>query len=73
VDRIVFGRTNYNKVVSQYKDHKAFYDRQAAIVMQFCESHKIDCYIKKGTVTHLEKTSDEAAEAQNYTMDVLAV
>jgi DNA repair photolyase len=51
VDRIVFGRTNYNKVVSHYGGHKAFYDRQATIVMQFCESHKIDCYIKKGTET----------------------
>ena len=51
VDKIVFGRTNYNKVVSSYKEHKEFYNDCAKQVKSFCKQNGIKCHIKKGTRT----------------------
>lgn len=51
VDRIIFGRTNYSKEVSQYRTHKAFYNNQAEIVVKFCREHGIAYHIKDGTIT----------------------
>lgn len=50
VDRIVFGRMNYNKKVSEYKDHIQFYNEQTAIVEEFCKNNEIDYHIKRGTI-----------------------
>lgn len=50
-NKIIFGRTNYSKKISAYKDHKNFYNEQANIVINFCNEHNIDCHIKKGTIT----------------------
>lgn len=51
VDKIVFGRWNYNKVISEQIDNKLFYNKMAEIVLDFCEKNKIEAHIKKGTVT----------------------
>lgn len=51
VDRIIFGRTNYSKEVTAYRTHKAFYNSQAEIVVQFCRQHGIAYHIKNGTIT----------------------
>lgn len=51
VDKIIFGRTNYNKNVTSYKEHKIFYNKQAGIVIEFCEKNNIQYHIKKGTIT----------------------
>ena len=51
VDRIIFGRTNYSKEVTAYKMHRAFYNNQAEIVVQFCREHRITYHIKNGTIT----------------------
>lgn len=50
-DRIIFGRTNYSKEITSYKQHKQFYNEQAEIVIEFCRSRNIDYYIKDGTIT----------------------
>lgn len=50
-DRIIFGRTNYSKEISSYKQHKQFYNDQAAIVVKFCEERNIAFHIKDGTIT----------------------
>ena len=49
-DKIVFGRTNYNKEVSAYKGHKKFFDEQARQVINFCEEHGMQYHIKDGTM-----------------------
>lgn len=49
VDKIIFGRLNYNKMVSQYKEYKKFYNDTAKIVKEFCKKNKIECHIKNGT------------------------
>lgn len=50
VDKIIFGRTNYSKVVTEYKDSKLFYKVQALKVIDFCKKHNISYHIKKGTI-----------------------
>ena len=51
VDRIIFGRMNYNKTVAAYKNHKEFYNKLAMNVIRFCDTHSINCHIKDGTLT----------------------
>lgn len=51
VDKIIFGRTNYNKEISNYKEHKKYYNEQAEIVIEFCKKNKINYHIKNGTIT----------------------
>ena len=50
-DRIIFGRTNYNKEITAYSNHKEFYNEQAKKVIGFCIEHKIAYHIKTGTTT----------------------
>jgi len=50
-NRIIFGRTNYNKEISAFTKHKAFYNEQADIVIRFCNEHGIAYHIKNGTMT----------------------
>ena len=51
VNKIIFGRTNYSKEVSAFRDHKEFYNRCVKQVISFCEKHKIAFHIKDGTLT----------------------
>ena len=51
VDKIIFGRTNYSKEASAYKEHKDFYNKRAAEVIAFCEKHGIQYHIKEKTIT----------------------
>lgn len=51
VDKIVFGRMNYNKEVTAYLGYKAFFNEKAEEVRRFCDAHGIDCHIKSGTMT----------------------
>lgn len=50
-NRIIFGRTNYNKGISAYTRHRAFYNEQADIVIRFCNERGIAYHIKNGTMT----------------------
>lgn len=51
VDKIVFGRMNYNRHVKEYPKVKSWYNECAFEVQRFCKDHGIDCLIKKGTIT----------------------
>lgn len=50
-DKIIFGRTNYSKEISSYRQHRQFYNEQAATVVRFCEERHIAYHIKDGTIT----------------------
>lgn len=50
-DKIIFGRTNYSKEITAYKEHKSFYNEQARLVIDFCKKKKIQFHIKDGTIT----------------------
>lgn len=49
-DKIIFGRTNYSREVSSYKENKQFFDEQAKKVIDFCLKHDIQYHIKTGTM-----------------------
>lgn len=53
-DHIIFGRMNYNKKVSEYTDHRRFYNEKAQEVMAYCHDHGISCYIKNKTMTQFD-------------------
>jgi len=54
VDKIIFGRLHYNKLVSEYKDYKKFYNDCSNTVEEYCKKHNIECYIKLKTKTSVE-------------------
>lgn len=49
VDRIVFGRTHYDRRTSDYEELGAFYLGTAEQVCTFCKENGIDCHVKSGT------------------------
>ncbi|VVB81477.1 Radical SAM superfamily protein [uncultured archaeon] len=58
VDKIIFGKLNYNVVSSTYKDNESFYERCADQVIKFCKEHGIDHHIKFGTKKKYEKQTE---------------
>jgi DNA repair photolyase len=62
-DKIIFGRTNYCKNVSEYKNHRHFYDDQANKVIRFCVNNNIQYHIKNGTLT--ESTNKKQHHSKN--------
>lgn len=50
-DKIIFGRLNYNKKVSEYKDYKAYFNELAKQVIEYCEANGKQYHIKDGTVS----------------------
>lgn len=50
-DKIIFGRLNYNKKVSEYKDYKKFFNDCAQIVIDYCNENNKAYHIKVGTIT----------------------
>lgn len=49
VDKIIFGKLNYNIRVTEFQDNKNFYDECANTVIDFCDKNNIDYHIKYGT------------------------
>lgn len=52
-DKIIFGRLNYNKKVSEYKGYKKFFNDCAQTVIAYCKKTNKSYHIKDGTVTDL--------------------
>ena len=50
-DKIIFGRLNYNKKVSEYKDYRAYFNELAERVIAYCEVNGKQYHIKDGTMT----------------------
>lgn len=51
VDKIIFGRLNYNRLVSEYNDHKNYFNELSQQVTDFCTKHNKQFHIKDGTIT----------------------
>jgi DNA repair photolyase len=56
VDKIVFGKLNYNDLVFSFKEHEEFYERCAIKVLSFCKKHGISYHIKTGTAEMFGET-----------------
>lgn len=50
-NKIIFGRTNYSREVASFTTHRAFYNQQVDIVVDFCKKNNINYHIKTGTIT----------------------
>ncbi len=55
VDKIIFGKINYNPLATKYKDRKRFFNECANMVIEFCENNSINYHIKNGTLTEKEE------------------
>lgn len=53
VDKIIFGRMNYNKESTNYQNKKKFYEEQVKILINYCQENQIEYYIKSKTLTSL--------------------
>lgn len=51
VNKIIFGRLNYNAKVSEYNNYKKFFNDTAEVVINFCKEHNISYHIKDGTIS----------------------
>jgi len=54
VDKIIFGRLNYNVMATAYKQRKEFFNEMSETVISFCEKNKIDYHIKSGTISPIK-------------------
>ena len=51
-DKIIFGRLNYNKKVSEFKGYKEFFNACAQNVIAYCKRTGKDYHIKDGTISN---------------------
>lgn len=49
-DKIIFGRLNYNKKVTEYKGYQEFFNNLAYRVIDYCKQNGKQCHIKSGTL-----------------------
>lgn len=61
VDKIIFGRLNYNALVSRYPEQKDFYNDLSCQVIEFCKANDKDYHIKDGTMTNYLKYNKTAS------------
>jgi len=70
VDKIVFGRLNYNVKASRFLDNENFYREMAKKVIEFCQRNGIKYHVKIGTPCSQEETKsifmDKAAPNYRY-------
>jgi len=50
VNKIIFGKLNYNVMVTKYKDRINYYNKLSDQIINFCLDHEIDYHIKNGTL-----------------------
>ena len=49
-DKIVFGKMNYNSMISKYKDCKKYFNGLSEKIIEFCRKNKKEYHIKEGTI-----------------------
>lgn len=59
VDKIIFGKFNYNVESSQFRDARNFYQSCADTVTKFCGDNGIECHIKYGTQKRDSKKTEK--------------
>jgi DNA repair photolyase len=59
VDKIVFGKLNYNVEVSDFQENREFYEKCADTVISFCDNNGIEHHIKDGTKKKYNKKTEK--------------
>jgi len=70
VDKIVFGKLNYNVKVSEFQDNKEFYNECANVVVDFCDKKNIEYHIKYGTAKKDNKATEKIFKKVNIKKDL---
>lgn len=65
VDKVVFGKLNYNIKSRQSNDNKRFYENCAGRVIGFCADNGIEYHVKHGTKTTDDKNTREIFTNKN--------
>jgi len=55
VNKIVFGKLNYNTKAAEFLGAEAFYEKQVKEIRDFCRGKGIECHIKYGTSKEYDK------------------
>jgi DNA repair photolyase len=63
VDRIIFGKMNYNVRAKSFQKASEFYENCATTVIDFCKEHYIEYHIKNGTRLDTYKITKDASNA----------
>lgn len=58
VDKIIFGKLNYNVASSKFNEYMKFYQDCAEIVIEFCKNREIEYHIKYGTQKRYDEKTD---------------
>ncbi len=69
VDKIIFGKLNYNTKSSSFKDNEFFYESHANEVLDFCKENGISCHIKFGTRKEYNPRTEKMFRTQNTKSD----
>ncbi|HEY3373688.1 MAG TPA: radical SAM protein [Candidatus Aquicultor sp.] len=64
VDKIVFGKWNYNRQTSQFLLYKNFYNSMACEVINFCKKNSIEVHIKEGTINLGSLSNNQSSEKE---------
>ena len=54
INKIIFGRLNYNASVRKYNNHLSYYNYLSEKIIEFCKAHNKEYHIKKGTIRKKE-------------------
>lgn len=73
VDKIIFGKLNYNVKSSQFKESKTFYQNCADKVIKFCQSEGIEYHIKYGTQEKSNKRTEKIFKTGEETKKIKAL
>jgi len=52
VDKIIFGKLNYNSICSKYPNRYQYYNQLSQQVIDFCQQNNMEYHIKKGTISN---------------------
>ena len=61
VDKVIFGRLNYNTQVTQYPEYQQFYNDLCIQIIDFCNKEGKEFHIKKGTLKSLKSVCNSLA------------
>ena len=65
VDKIIFGKWNYNTKASNFREKIDFYEQCAKQVIDFCSDHDIDYHIKYGTRKEDDRRTQGVLNSKN--------
>jgi hypothetical protein len=68
VDKIIFGRLNYNKMVTSYNEKEVFYNDLTKTVVDFCIKNSKQYHIKEGTYCGQEQQEIITSNILDYSL-----